>query len=210
MNTYEIIDKDILNFKQKAIDFYDYLNSKDFENSDSFIQRPYSYYMTSDFAQKEGLPIDNILNKSEYFTGDFRFFMTGPDHIGALDPHLDHFSDGIAPGVINLYLRNCDDSVVTKWWKIKKGKPIWIQNSGGDVSSPIAANRTPQFPSEGQFEVLEEKHFYDGEAHLFRTSRWHSVHNNSGKNRIICSFMLNPLMMWEDIVDNFKANGIIK
>ena len=59
-------------------------------------------------------------------------------------------------------------------------------------------------------EVVEDKYFYDGDAVLFRTSRWHSVENKETKSRIICSFMLNSLMLWEDIVENFKANRIIE
>lgn len=210
MNTYKVIDKDIINFRQEAIEFYNYVKSSNFETSNGFIQRPFSYYMSYDFVKSKGLEIDKILEKSEYFTGDFRFFMTGPEHEGGLAAHLDHFAEGISPGTINLYLQNCDDTVSTKWWKIKKGKPMWLENKGGSFKSAVAGNKTPHFPSEGDFEVVEEKYFYDGDAYLFRTSRWHSVHNNSDKNRIICSFMLNPLMVWEDLVDNFRENRIIE
>jgi len=210
VNTYKVIDKDIIEFKDEALKFFEYIQSNNFENNDNFIKRPFSYYMSYDFVKEHGLNIDKIKNKSEYFTGDFRFFMTGPDHEGGLAAHLDHFADGISPGTINLYLKNCDDTVATKWWKIKSGAPKWLDNKGGILNSRIAGNKTPHFPSSGEFEVVEEKYFYDGDAILFRTSRWHSVHNETNKNRIICSFMLNSLMVWEDIVDNFKIKGIIE
>lgn len=213
-NTYKIIDQDIIDFRQEALRFYDYISANNFEeteSTDDIIKRPYSYAMSYDFVKKHGLKIDIVKDKSEYITGGFRFFMTGPDQGGQLPPHLDHFREGIAPGTINLYLKNCDDTVSTKWWKIKSGTPYWSPNRGGNFESKISGNFTPHFPKDGgDFEVVEDKYFYDGDAVLFRTSRWHSVENKETKSRIICSFMLNSLMLWEDIVENFKANGIIE
>ena len=196
-------------FCQKSRDFYDFLIEQDRSSfdKDSFIERPYSFQMTREFA--EGLGMDlSIMDSSPYFSNIFRFFFTHPTK-SWLPPHLDTITDkGVCPASMNFPLRNCDERTETLWQKVVSGKPNLTQNFGGEIKSKIAANFTPE-AKECELEVVERAFFFDDQPHLFRTNRWHEVVNTSGELRLISTILFDPPMLWEDIVDHFKGKEII-
>lgn len=209
-NFYFIQDSRYVKFCDEARRFFNYLRSADRSKFDGnvFIERPYAFQMTRQFAESEGMDL-SIMDDSPYFHNTFRYLFTSEEYDKAVLPtHMDTCTDGIIPAVINFPLINCNDKTKTQWFKVKSGVPEFVINKGGEINSLIAANKTPQAVN-CELECIEEKCFYDNQPHLFRTSRWHEVKNESGKERVICSLLFKPPMVYEDIVSHYQDKGLI-
>lgn len=209
-NYYYIQDHKYINFCELAREFFHYLRSQDRESWDKeqFVERPYAYQMTRKFAEEHGMDM-SIMDDSPYFSDSFRYLFTSEERKKpTLPPHMDTCPDGLVPATINFPLINCDERTVTSWYRIRSGVPSYIINTGGEINSSIAANKTPE--TEGcELERVDRVSFMNNQPHLFRTSRWHEVSNLSGSERVTCSLFFKPPMIYDDIVDHLKERNII-
>lgn len=154
------------------------------------VKRPYAYLF-----HKDVLGID----MGDMFSDMVRFIYTNRE-ISKLGPHIDSSVEGLVPAAINFPLLNCDDNSTTKWWKIVKGEPERVLNAGGQVNG--SANYTYNCKN-CELELEESVSFQNDQVHLFNTSNWHSVDNNSGKTRMVFSFLFKSGLTWEDIVKEY-------
>lgn len=209
-NYYFINDSKYIEFCNEARRFFYYLRSIDLSKFDQnrFIERPYAYQMTTDFAKSLGMDL-SILDDSPYFDNVFRYLFTSEEkEKPTLPTHIDTCVDGMIPASLNFPLLNCDKETSTKWYRVKSGIPFFVTNKGGKINSLIAANKTPE-AAHCELECIDEIYFENDQPHLFKTSRWHELINNSGKERVICSLLFKPPMVYEDIVSHYKDKGII-
>lgn len=209
-NFYHINNLKYVEFCKEARSFFHFLRSQDRSNYDKnqFIERPYAFQMTKEFAENLGMDL-SIMDDCPYFHEMFRYLFTSEEYDKpTLPTHMDTCTEGVIPAVVNFPLINCNDNTTTKWYRVKSGVPNFVVNKGGEINSYIAANKTPQ-ASHCELECVEEVSFYNNEPHLFRTSRWHEVINSSGKERVICSLLFKPPMIYDDIVYHYQQKGLI-
>lgn len=170
-------------------DFYWYIEEN--KNKLPIVQRPFAYLFDKDL-----LGID----MGDMFSDKVRFIFTTKS-LPKLSPHIDSSMNGLIPGVINFPIINCDNNSITRWWKITKGEPNKVLNAGGSVEG--SANYTYNCDN-CELEMIDEVSFQNDEVHLFNTSQWHSVDNDSGKPRIVFSFLFKSNFKWEDIVKEYR------
>lgn len=209
-NFYHINDRKYIDFCAEARRFFKYLRSTDRSQFDPnlFIERPYAFQMTRKFAESHGMNL-SIMDDCPYIHNVFRYLFTSEKYNKPTLPvHMDTCTDGIIPAVINFPIINCNEKTKTQWFRVKNGVPFFVTNKGGEINSLIAANKTPQ-AVDCELECIEEHCFYNDEPHLFRTSRWHEVRNKSGEERVMCSLLFKPPMIYEDIISHYKDKGII-
>lgn len=209
-NFYHINDPKYLDFCTEARKFFYYLRSVDRSQFDKnqFIERPYAFQMTREFASNLGMDL-TIMDECPYFQNMFRYLFTSEEYDKpTLPTHMDTCTDGVIPAVVNFPLINCNEQTKTKWYRVIDGVPDFVTNKGGQINSNIAANKTPQ-ASNCVLECVEEVSFTNNKPHLFRTSRWHEVVNYSGKERVICSLLFKPPMIYDDIVYHYQQKGLI-
>ena len=209
-NFYQITDPKYVKFCKDARDFFNFLRAQDRSNynKNDFIERPYAFQMTREFAESLGMNL-SIMDDCPYFYNMLRYLFTSKEYDKPILPtHMDTCTDGVVPASINFPLINCDNNTKTKWYRVLSGDPNFVINKGGEINSFIAANKTPQ-ASHCKLECVEEVSFYNDEPHLFRTSKWHEVINNSNKERVICSLLFKPPMIYDDIVYHYQQKGLI-
>lgn len=170
-------------------EFYKYFreNKKDIPH----VKRPYAYLF-----DKDVLGVD----MGDMFSNMIRFIYTNRQ-IPKLGAHVDSSIEGMVPGAINFPILNCDDNSTTSWWKIVSGEPERVLNAGGQKEG--SANYTYNCKN-CELELEESVSFQNDQVHLFNTSNWHSVDNNSGKTRMVFSFLFRSDLKWEDIVKEFS------
>lgn len=199
-----IKNQEFIDFTDKALNFYNFLQEENKEKYDPkyFISRPYAYQMTREFAEGLGLDL-SIMDRSEYFSNIFRLVFLKDTRYELL-PHIDTFpGGGFMPAAVNFPLLGCNDSVKTQWWRIKSGQPAYTINKGGEINSYVTANSSLQ-SKECELELIDEVSMQDRKPVLFRTSRWHSAVNNTGNIRIMAGIIFKPTMIWEDICMHCK------
>jgi len=170
-------------------EFYSYF--KQHKNEIPHVKRPYAYLF-----HKDVLGID----MGDMFSDMIRFIYTNRQ-IPKLGPHIDSSVEGLVPGVINFPILNCDNNSTTSWWKIVNGEPEKVLNAGGEKSG--SANYTYNCKN-CEIELEESISFQNDQVHLFNTSQWHSVDNNSRKTRMVFSFLFKSGLTWEEIVKEYS------